>query len=502
MSDINVQTFSGKVNVTNNLLVGTSHLFVDTVNNKVGITTASPDAGLHVNSNAYVNTDFRVGTSIVMNDTDGQITAGSFVGNGSGLSNVNSDSGLWTGAGTGNVYLSTSTDNVGIGTSSPSAKLDVNGSILLPNSNFIATSLTDVFTYDGDSMPHYGLTWRSHTEHTGAKLFQLSAYNGVKFFTQGSERFFIDVSGNVGIGTSIPDSTLEVQGTASKAIKKAAPSAVTTTYNYVLNGPRPGTSSGGAVHFINGSSRSDDGGTNTYTIRNDNGQLRLGHSSFTTLLQGAHIKMEEGDNSFIHFGPNGTWSGELYVGATTDKSLTTMKAQCISTNGNLHLDAGDSKTTYINHYSGSNLIFKQYTVSGRPLAVVGKNNLGAAGQSSGVFVFNNALINSGIYNSSNGRFTIPIGYSGYYLVSFTGLGAYYNTNSPNTRWYVNGYVHSYGACHTNLSGYSGTPAHPGISGTHVLYLAENDYIDFRIIGGTLYGQSTLHAYATVMYLGG
>ena len=386
-SDINVQTFSGKVNINNNLLVGTSHLFVDTVNNKVGITTASPDAGLHVNSNAYVNTDFRVGTSIVMNDTDGQITAGSFVGNGSGLSNVNSDSGLWTGAGTGNVYLSTSTHNVGIGTSepptkltvfgssggappttggegtsngifrirddynvaldfgtlgvspwsswiqaqdatwmnttyslslnpnggnvgigtsipssrltinqepyhdggfdfsdiplqvnyntvatssstlndpktvmlltregtgsqayaagagfqlsrwedngvnsrsrldialkddsfdltnvmtlrsngnvgigttSPGVKLDVNGGISFSFDNaLISGSPTDNFAYDGSTMPHYGLMWRGHTQYTGAKLMQLSGYNGFKFFTKGAERVFIAPTGEL-----------------------------------------------------------------------------------------------------------------------------------------------------------------------------------------------------------------------------------------------------------------------------------------------------------------
>ena len=87
-SDINVQTFSGKVNITSNLLVGSTHLFVDTTNNRVGLVTVNPQAGLHVNSNAYVDTDFRVGPSIVMNETSGRITAGSFEGDGSGLDHI------------------------------------------------------------------------------------------------------------------------------------------------------------------------------------------------------------------------------------------------------------------------------------------------------------------------------------------------------------------------------------------------------------------------------
>jgi hypothetical protein len=205
MSDINVQTFSGKVNVTNNLLVGTSHLFVDTVNNKVGITTASPDAGLHVNSNAYVNTDFRVGTSIVMNDTDGQITAGSFVGNGSGLSNVNSDSGLWTGAGTGNVYLSTSTHKVGIGTSEPNKKLHI---------------YTD--TGEGNTQLHLESADRYSTiqmlDDNGAILFG-NDRGAMRFITGydtylagGSEAMRILGNGNVGIGTNDPQQKLEVHG--------------------------------------------------------------------------------------------------------------------------------------------------------------------------------------------------------------------------------------------------------------------------------------------------
>lgn len=111
MSDVNIQTFSGKVNVSNNFTVGSGHLFVDTQDNKVGLNTATPNSSLHVNGNAYVATDITFG--------------GILSGDGSGLRNVGS--GSWS-SGTGNVYLSTSTDNVGIGTSEPPTKLTVSGS--------------------------------------------------------------------------------------------------------------------------------------------------------------------------------------------------------------------------------------------------------------------------------------------------------------------------------------------------------------------------------------
>jgi uncharacterized protein YeeX (DUF496 family) len=80
--------FSGKVDIESNLLVGSSHLFVDTVNNRVGITTPDPHASLHVNGNAYVGTNFNVGTAIELNQVAGRVKATSFEGDGSLLTGV------------------------------------------------------------------------------------------------------------------------------------------------------------------------------------------------------------------------------------------------------------------------------------------------------------------------------------------------------------------------------------------------------------------------------
>ena len=92
MSDTSHHVLTGKVDITSNLLVGSSHLFVDTENNRVGLVTTDPQAGLHVNSNAYVNTDLRVGPTgpnqVVINATAGRIKAASFEGDGSLLQNT------------------------------------------------------------------------------------------------------------------------------------------------------------------------------------------------------------------------------------------------------------------------------------------------------------------------------------------------------------------------------------------------------------------------------
>ena len=238
-SDINVQTFSGKVNINNNLLVGSSHLFVDTVNNRVGITTADPDAGLHVNSNAYVHTDFRVGTSIVMNDTTGQITAGSFVGDGSGLDGINSDSGSWVN-GTGKVYLSTTTDKVGIGITGPLGKL------------YIAADYDHTLQRPSNSSNHYLVLSKTGAQvvNEGPGISFCGSYNSsndyqdvmaeirgvcdtdggrrgrLEFWTSSSDginvvdtqAMTIKSDGNVGIGTTSPDNKFEVFGSSWFAV--------------------------------------------------------------------------------------------------------------------------------------------------------------------------------------------------------------------------------------------------------------------------------------------
>ena len=115
-----------------------------------------------------------------------------------------------------------------------------------------------------------GYTWNVATDTDG----KFGIYRDGQSF-----RDFSIKDGNIGVGTSSAASKLHVD---EGVILKSATAQASTGYNHVLNGPRPGETSGGAQHFINGTGRTDDGGVSTYTIRNDNGPLRLGHASYST----------------------------------------------------------------------------------------------------------------------------------------------------------------------------------------------------------------------------
>lgn len=61
-----------------------------------------------------------------------------------------------------------------------------------------------------------------------------------------------------------------------------------------------------------------------------------------------------GDNSYMQYGPNATWSSYLFVGASPNRLSSASTAQVITTNGNLHLDAGFSRDMYYGFYANSN----------------------------------------------------------------------------------------------------------------------------------------------------
>jgi hypothetical protein len=100
-----------------------------------------------------------------------------------------------------------SSGNVGIGTSSPTKTLDIDGQLRIRNGGTTGYALLE---YGASSTATNN--WHVGSEGDGSFRF----YNGV--FGSGSERMRIDSSGNVGIGTSSPEAQLHVKNGGGNSI--------------------------------------------------------------------------------------------------------------------------------------------------------------------------------------------------------------------------------------------------------------------------------------------
>jgi hypothetical protein len=104
-----------------------------------------------------------------------------------------------------------SSGNVGIGTSSPGAKLQVVGIAASTGSgtSIFAAGEVGTYTLTGITSPNYGIAYGILTGQTNPAL-TVSGFDAIAFGTNQAERMRLDSSGNLGIGTSSPTQRLDV----------------------------------------------------------------------------------------------------------------------------------------------------------------------------------------------------------------------------------------------------------------------------------------------------
>jgi hypothetical protein len=198
------------------------------------------------------------------------------------------------------------------------------------------------------------------------------AENGAQlnFFTQGSSRMTIDTGGAVNVAN-----TFRKNNNVNPA----------TTYIAMLDGNSVNTP---YIEFVLGGLRKAYMGYASATAMDifsaNNAILQLGTENVSrmTIQTNGRATHTAGDNSYMTYGPNGTWGASLVVGATPDRAGPGT-AQIITTNGNLHLDAGNSNVMYYGFYALSRGFQNSHQFWGPMLAVngietAGINNSGGA----------------------------------------------------------------------------------------------------------------------------
>ena len=399
----------------------TERMRIDSSGN-VGIGVTGPSNTLHVFKNATIgpitsptvaNAGLRIQDSGASLYVDGNSLATDSAGYLTTINNNYFDIGTNS---TSRIHI-TAGGNVGIGTTSPSYKFDVE--TLSTGNQTIASFKTNESTYNGLLIAaNNNAGWIGNGTITADEgiLFQ-DTTSATRFYTNSAERMRITSSGNVGIGTTSPGSKLEVLGNIT-----LRQSLTNTETNYISTNARGGGSSDADMRL--GNSVNGD----VLTIHNDKVGIRtsspstqlhvVGTGLFTGLVSGItpvnaanFVTKAYVDGSGGGTGPflplaGGTLSGTLNITQTTSdfidltRDLATDQTwrQAISGAGSFSLyDVTRGADVFTLDTSGNSTFAGGTIIKGNGIVYLGYTDATAIGG-------NKLEVNGNIYSSGNATF--------------------------------------------------------------------------------------------------
>jgi len=342
---------------------GAERLRIDSSGN-VGIGTTAPQQELHVQSGAGTEADIRLSGDA---GASGHVT----------IFHNASEAGIWNASNTALRFATNSTErlridssgNVGIGTDSPQAKLDVRGNCQIGSYSDLSSAglyvtgrgtsnerAINIMSVDGNGGGLIGTTGDS----TSSNGLAISSYRGgghISFRAAGpdssDEKVRIDSSGNVGIGTSAPGNTLHLAGTNGVGMRIENTSNSINAYTTL-------ESTGALQANISGTGFFSwvTGGSEKARI-DSSGRLLVGTASALNNLQtisgtfGApYFQIVSGDQFGAHIAVNrfsGSDIAGAYISLTKSYTATVGNSVLVPTNsliGRINFSANDD-TNYI-----------------------------------------------------------------------------------------------------------------------------------------------------------